>query len=42
MLTKIDVLIYNIIAFICFLAVLIMQYAEAVALVDKFGNIFGV
>ena len=42
MLTKIDILIYNIIAFICFLAVLIMQYSEAVALVDKFGNIFGV
>lgn len=42
MLSKIDVLIYNIIAFICFAAVLVMQYQEGVALVDTFSQIFGV
>lgn len=41
MLSKVDILIWNIIAFICFAAVLFMQYQEGVALVDKFPQIFG-
>ncbi len=42
MLTKIDILIWNLIAFFCFAFVLFAQYQEGVALVDTFTQIFGV
>ncbi len=40
MLNKVDILIYNIIAFICFAIVIFFQVQEAIAHVDKFGNLF--
>ena len=42
MLSKTDILIWNLIAFVGFAAVLYMQYEEGVALVDKFTQIFGI
>ena len=40
MLTKVDMLIWNLIAFAALTTVLIFQYQEAVAYVDVFGNLF--
>ncbi len=40
MLNARDILVYNIIAAVCFLIVLIFQFSEATAYVDSLGNLF--
>jgi hypothetical protein len=40
MLTKIDMLIYNLVAFAALVTVIVFQVQEATAYVDVFGNLF--